>query len=393
MSDKHIVIVGAGLVGTLNAILLAKRDFKVSVYEKRQDPRKQSGSCGRRTTNLALSSRGMKALRHVGLAEEIAPYQVPMFARMVHEVGGRMHALNYGRKEQFILSTQRNKLNEILLNAAEKFPNVTCFFGHKLIDCDLQTGNLKFLHNGGTVHVQADVVFGNDGAHSTIRRQMMTCSLMDVMQSYVPYGYIELPVAKTKHNEGKSTSVVSDMEPISNGNNKVLALPHRGQGSDHGRCCTRHATFPCTRSQLRMCQAQSVLRNTGFEDCMILNDLLDLHRNDFAIALPEYSRNRKLDAHAVCDLTLYNFLEMRQLVNTKTFRLKKRLDNLIHTLIPNHWVPLYSMVAFTDTRYHLCKKRKQQQNQILNCILVFGTVVFLLFVTSILCVLFEHALL
>lgn len=54
---------------------------------------------------------------------------------------------------------------------------------------------------GGTVHVQADVVFGNDGAHSTIRRQMMTCSLMDVMQSYVPYGYIELPVAKTKHNE------------------------------------------------------------------------------------------------------------------------------------------------------------------------------------------------
>ncbi|XP_078315497.1 kynurenine 3-monooxygenase-like isoform X4 [Crassostrea virginica] len=362
MSDKHIVIVGAGLVGTLNAILLAKRDFKVSVYEKRQDPRKQSGSCGRRTTNLALSSRGMKALRHVGLAEEIAPYQVPMFARMVHEVGGRMHALNYGRKEQFILSTQRNKLNEILLNAAEKFPNVTCFFGHKLIDCDLQTGNLKFLHNGGTVHVQADVVFGNDGAHSTIRRQMMTCSLMDVMQSYVPYGYIELPVAKTKHNEGKSTSVVSDMEPISNGNNKVLALPHRGQGSDHGRCCTRHATFPCTRSQL-------------------------------PIALPEYSRNRKLDAHAVCDLTLYNFLEMRQLVNTKTFRLKKRLDNLIHTLIPNHWVPLYSMVAFTDTRYHLCKKRKQQQNQILNCILVFGTVVFLLFVTSILCVLFEHALL
>lgn len=60
----------------------------------------QCGSCGRRTTNLALSSRGMKALRHVGLAEEIAPYQVPMFARMVHEVGGRMHALNYGRKEQ-----------------------------------------------------------------------------------------------------------------------------------------------------------------------------------------------------------------------------------------------------------------------------------------------------
>lgn len=59
---------------------------------------------------------------------------------------------------------------------------------------------------GGTVHAQADVVFGNDGAHSTIRRQMMTCSLMDVMQSYVPYGYIELPVAKTKHDEASMRS-------------------------------------------------------------------------------------------------------------------------------------------------------------------------------------------
>nr|XP_022334044.1 kynurenine 3-monooxygenase-like isoform X2 [Crassostrea virginica] len=388
----------------------------------------------------------MKALRHVGLAEEIAPYQVPMFARMVHEVGGRMHALNYGRKEQFILSTQRNKLNEILLNAAEKFPNVTCFFGHKLIDCDLQTGNLKFLHNGGTVHVQADVVFGNDGAHSTIRRQMMTCSLMDVMQSYVPYGYIELPVAKTKHNEfamdphylhlwprddfmmlctanwDKTFNIVLFMKFETFAKLKTEkkavdffrthfpdALALVGEENLRASFPTWNpypmVTIKCSPYHIEdkvliMGDAAHAMLpflaqgvNSGFEDCMILNDLLDLHRNDFAIALPEYSRNRKLDAHAVCDLTLYNFLEMRQLVNTKTFRLKKRLDNLIHTLIPNHWVPLYSMVAFTETRYHLCKKRKQQQNQILNCILVFGTVVFLLFVTSILCVLFEHALL
>lgn len=58
-----------------------------------------------------------------------------------------------------------------------------------------------FSSKGKKVRVQADVVFGNDGAHSTIRLEMMKCSLMDVQQIYVPYGYIELPVAKTKNND------------------------------------------------------------------------------------------------------------------------------------------------------------------------------------------------
>lgn len=42
----------------------------------------------------------MAALKQVGVAEQIAPYQVAMFARMVHEVDGTMHSLYYGRKEQ-----------------------------------------------------------------------------------------------------------------------------------------------------------------------------------------------------------------------------------------------------------------------------------------------------
>lgn len=64
------------------------------------DLRREPSTSGRRTTNLALTSRGMAALRQVGVAEEIAPYQVAMFARMVHEVDGAMHPLYYGRKEQ-----------------------------------------------------------------------------------------------------------------------------------------------------------------------------------------------------------------------------------------------------------------------------------------------------
>lgn len=437
MSEKHIVIVGAGLVGTLNAILLAKRNLTVSVYEKRRDLRREPPPSGRRTTNLALTSRGMAALKQVGVAEQIAPYQVAMFARMVHEVDGTMHPLYYGRKEQFILSTQRNKLNEILLNAAEKFPNLTCFFEHKLTSCNLKTGQLEFLHKGKKVHVQADVVFGNDGAHSTIRLEMMKCSLLDVQQIYVPYGYIELPVAKTKNNDfaldpqhlhlwprddflmlctanwdrtfnialfmrfETFSSLKTEDEAVEFFEKHFPdALALVGEKKLRSSFPTWYpypmVTIKCSpyhiedKALIMGDAAHAMLPflaqgvNSGFEDCMLLNSLLDIHKDNFAAAFSEYSRCRKADAHAVCDLTLYNFLEMRQLVNTKTFRLKKKLDNILHAILPNNWIPLYSMVAFTDIRYHICKQRKQYQDQILNCILVLGAaLLFFLLITTV----------
>lgn len=444
MSEKHIVIVGAGLVGTMNAILLAKRNFTVSVYEKRPDLRREPSTSGRRTTNLALTSRGTAALRQVGVAEAIAPYQVAMFARMVHEVDGAMHPLFYGRKEQFILSTQRNKLNEILLNAAEKSPNLTCFFEHKLTSCDLKTGHLEFLHKGKKVRVQADVVFGNDGAHSTIRREMMKCSLMDVQQIYVPYGYIELPVAKTKNNDfamdphhlhlwprddflmlctanwDKTFNIVifmkfetfsslkSDDEAVEFFKKHfpdALALVGEKNlrssfptWSPHPMVTIKCSPYHIEDKALIMGDAAHAMLpflaqgvNSGFEDCMLLNSLLDLHQDNFAAAFSAYSRIRKPDAHAVCDLTMYNFLEMRQLVNTKIFRFKKKLDNILHAILPHYWIPLYSMVAFTDTRYHVCKQRKQFHDQILNYILVAGTaLLFSLLITTVIWVYFSQ---
>ncbi|XP_061174131.1 kynurenine 3-monooxygenase-like [Saccostrea echinata] len=430
MHDKHVVIVGAGLVGAFNAILLAKRNFKVSVYEKRQDIRRVPPIKGQRTANLALSCRGMEALRHVGLEREITPYQVPMFSRMVHKEDGTLHPLNYGRKDQFILSTQRNKLNEILLNAAENLPNVTCYFEHTLKNCNLQQGDLEFLHNEKKVHVHADLVLGNDGAHSTIRRQMMEFTMMDIQQFYVPYGYIELEVAKTKDNNFAMDPKYLHLWPreeflmLCTANwdrtfNILLfmtfdAFANLQTETDAVQLFNQHfpdvlpfvgeenlrKSFPFWRpcpmitikclpyhvgdKALIMGDASHAMLpflaqgvNSGFEDCMILNDILDQHSDDFATALPEYTKRRHKDAHAVCDLTMYNFLEMRSLVNKRSFLIRKKLDNFMHGILPNTWTPLYSMVAFTNTGYHVCYERKKQQDWILSCILFFCTALLL----------------
>ena len=43
---------------------------------------------------------------------------------------------------------------------------------------------------------------------------------------------------------------------------------------------------------------------------------------------------------------------MRDLVNKKSFLVRKKLDNFLHWLFPNNWVPLYTSVTFTRMRYH-----------------------------------------
>ena len=76
MESKKIIVIGAGLSGTLLAIRLAQKGHRVSLYEKRGDMRK-TGQLEGRSINLALSDRGFRALRMIGLEEEIIKDCIP----------------------------------------------------------------------------------------------------------------------------------------------------------------------------------------------------------------------------------------------------------------------------------------------------------------------------
>ena len=82
-----INIVGAGLAGSLLAILLAKRGFKVTVYERRPDPRVVTANGGR-SINMALAARGIRGLELAGVLERVMRFAIPMRGRMVHEHDG-----------------------------------------------------------------------------------------------------------------------------------------------------------------------------------------------------------------------------------------------------------------------------------------------------------------
>ena len=115
---KEVTITGAGLVGSLLSIYLAKRGYKVSIYERRPDMRKEKIVAGR-SINLALSDRGIKALEEVGIMDEIRKIAIPMHGRQMHYADGSTPYQAYGKNGQFINSVSRGELNCKLMDLAE----------------------------------------------------------------------------------------------------------------------------------------------------------------------------------------------------------------------------------------------------------------------------------
>src|SRR5947208_16781266 len=110
LSCPKITIIGSGLAGTLMACYLGRAGFTIDLYEKRPDPRIH-GPEGGRSINLALSVRGIHALREVGLADAVLADAIPMPGRMIHDRSGHLHFQPYGKDpSKAIHSVSRNGL-------------------------------------------------------------------------------------------------------------------------------------------------------------------------------------------------------------------------------------------------------------------------------------------
>ena len=112
MSPDNKIIIGSGLAGPLLAIYLSQRDHMVDLYEKRPDLRIENISVGK-SINLALSHRGIKALRSADVFEKIEPLLIPMKGRMVHLSNGEIEFQPYSiHSHEYINSISRGALNK-----------------------------------------------------------------------------------------------------------------------------------------------------------------------------------------------------------------------------------------------------------------------------------------
>jgi kynurenine 3-monooxygenase len=230
-TTRSIAIVGAGLAGSLLACLLAKRGFAVTVYERRPDPRAR-GFIGGRSINLALSTRGISALRCAGLADRVLAEGIPMRGRMMHAVTGDLTFQAYSKNpNENINAVSRGGLNLTLLDAADAMDNVTLRFALRCTDVDLETGRATFHDEtiddpaGAHVEVEADLLIGADGAFSAVRSALQRTDRADYAQSYLEHGYKELTIPPAANGDFAMNPHALHIWP--RGGSMMIALPNQ----------------------------------------------------------------------------------------------------------------------------------------------------------------------
>ncbi len=225
-----ITLVGAGLAGSLLSVYLSKKGFEVDVYERRPDMRKQNITAGK-SINLALSARGIYALKEVGMFEEIKKIAIPMYGRMIHSSDGKLNFQRYGKDDsEYINAVSRAELNKSLMNLAENSSNdkgnVQFYFNMKCNGIDFKNAELSFINEltKETSQTKSDFIIATDGAASAVRMEMLKLPRFNLNQEYENYGYKELTIPS-----GNNGSFLMDKNALHiwpRGSFMLIALPN-----------------------------------------------------------------------------------------------------------------------------------------------------------------------
>ncbi len=424
--QKNVTIVGAGLVGSLLSIYMAKRGYKVSVFERRADMRTARISAGK-SINLALSDRGWRGLEGVGIAEEIRSIAIPMYGRSIHHRDGSTAFQPYGKKEQAIYSVSRAGINMKLMDLADQQEHVRLFFEERCTHIDRKNQTVSFDNDKtkATTHIQSDLIFGSDGAFSASRLSMqLTSDRFEYNQHYIGAGYKELHIPAGENGAFRLEKNALHIWP--RGSFMMIALPN----SDGSFTCTLFIPFEGEKSFSALRTKEQVKKffeeefpdaaalmpallddffanpaaslvtvkcwpwtfddrialigdaahaivpfygqgmNCGFEDCVVLNRLIDKHKENWKDIFAEYQNLRKPDGDAIADLAIANFAEMRDKTGDAKFLLQKKIEARFSEKYPDKWIPLYSMVTYSpDIRYSMALKEGMRQEAIMNQIM------------------------
>lgn len=414
-----VTVIGAGLAGSLIAILLARRGHTVRIYERLPDMRRARIPAGR-SINLALAARGIRALEIAGVMEQVLPLLIPMPGRVLHDVDGQLTFVPYGQREhEIIYSVSRPGLNRILLDAAEQ-AGVEISFQCSAIAADFRRRCvvLRDESSGRLEDHPMNRVIGADGAGSALRRALVSELDVPCSEELLRHGYKELmlpPGGGNRHQIEKNALhiwprggfMLIALPNLDGSFTVTLFLPQHGENSfaslmDSTRIDAFfarhfpdvHALMPNLAAEFLQhptgfmgtvrCERWSVEdqllligdaahaitpfhgqgMNCAFEDCRELVDLLNDH--EWSAAFSAFERDRRPHTDAIADMAIENYLEMRDTVRDPEFHLQKTLSLELERRFPQRFVPRYSMVMFHDEiPYGMALERGRIQNKIL----------------------------
>lgn len=410
MANK-VTIIGAGLVGSLWAVLLRKRGIEVTVFEKRTDPRLSHAEAGR-SINLVITSRGVNALDKAGLLQKALELAVPVYGRMIHPKTGDLVYQPYGKESERNLSISRSALNQFLIDEAER-AGAKVHFQHSLENIDFKNKTMSFA--GGEKH-SYDVLFGTDGAGSAVRKQMAQQKLTNETTEWLPADYKELFLPTPNSLDKKALHIwprgshmmmalanldgsftmtlylPKGQRPVSFENIKnskdvenlfknefpdaIPMMPHYiddFEKNPQGALGTVRCTKWVYESSVALMgdAAHAIVpffgqgMNSGFEDCTNLLAILERTSNDWSKALAEYDQMQRPNANAIADMAIENWYEMSEKVADPQFQLRKKIEGLLEKNFPALFKSRYGMVTYTLIPYHLVQQAGRLQDQVL----------------------------
>ena len=424
---QRVTIVGAGPVGTLLAILLARAGRQVRVLERRADPRTSAPERGR-SINLALAARGIKALERAGVLDRVRPEMIEMRGRQLHDLAGNGPLLAYGQHAgEVIHAISRARLNTLLIEAAAELPSIELRFEQAALDVDPQSGALQWHDaHGRPVRDEApELVIGADGAGSALRQALQGRGLLQATEEALDHDYKELPIPPQA--DGRWALEPHALHVWPRGGFMLIALPNpdhsftatlflpaRGAGGfeslsspaaarafftaqfpdalalmpDFDREFTLHpqgrlATLYCWPWHLQRVlligdAAHAIVPfhgqglNCGFEDCVLLSELLARHA-DPDKACSEFEKQRRPNTDAIATMAIENYEDMRATVLAPDFAARKQLSLDLERRFPQRFIPRYSMVMFhAEIPYAEALGRGALQERVLDALLAAG---------------------
>ena len=418
--NKRIGIMGSGLVGSMWAVYLAKRGYAVDIFERRQDMRKADISAGR-SINLALSNRGFNALNAIGCDEMIKDISIAMYGREIHDKEGNTKFQSYGLDQEAIYSVSRGAINRRMMDEAQKHSDVNLYFNTKCDAIDLDKGHvsLKDTETGKSLNNEYDIVFGADGAFSKVREAMVKTPGFNYSQSYLEHGYKELVIPPAKdggwrikknalHIWPRRSFMIIALPNLDGSFTVTLFLAHKGpvsfealntdekvmtffqkefpdalevmptlikdwhENPEAPLVTVRTSPWHRGRSAIMGDAAHAIVpfygqgMNSGFEDCFEMNKILDQTQDNWDQALELFSQQRVANGHAIADLAIQNFIEMRDSVADEEFLRRKKISKHLVEIYKGKYRPQYDLVTFTQVPYKDALAFGDVQNKILD---------------------------
>ncbi len=425
---SKITIAGAGPVGATLAIILARANCHVELFESRSDPRLTCSQQGK-SINITLSDRAWATLREIGIEEQVRQCCTPLYKRIFHEPSGKIKEQAYGNSMQAIWSISRKRLTEILLCHAEQEKLVNLHFDQRLTHVDFSSAcsSFSYIKSGikGHKEIDADYIFAADGAFSKVRRLAQETPRFSYSQRYMKQCYIELTIAANNDGSAKLAENANHLWPRNNF--LLMALPN----SDKSFTCTlflndegeisfssltdSHAieaffrryfsdVLPLLENPIEefinktanplflvsvdpwvinnkvalvgdaahaMVPFYGQGLNCSFEDCSSLDQLIKRHLGDWSKILPDYYIQRKENADAISKLSNDYFSKISYSSDSSHQLLSNKIADRFAQKHPELWPSLDQMLCFSpELSYVQARKISQQQQSIMSEIML-----------------------